>query len=1078
MKKIKFLNSKVLMRNCMLILFTCLACNVIYANETDKSGDSPLQFSVKGQVVSGEEQLPLPGVTVLVKGTNNGVVTDFDGNYEIEVSDPDAILGFSYVGYKTQEISVKGQNVINVNLEEDQAYLDEVVVIGFGTQKKVNLTGAVGVVEGDKLEDRPVQNATQMLQGLVAGLNISSTGGSLEDRSTINIRGTGTIGGSSGAPLILIDGMEGDLNSINPQDIESISVLKDAAASSIYGSRAPFGVILVTTKKGTEGKPVVNYNTNVRLSSPINVPNMMDSYTYALFFNDAHINGGEAPFFPEERIQAILNYQQGLTRDEIIQNPNNPQLWGDGYALGQANNDWYDVIYKDVSLSQEHNISVSGGSEDIQYYASGNYLDQNGFIEFNTDSFNRYTSTLKLDAQITDWAKVSISNRFIREDFERPSALNDGLFENLARQGWPMLPVYDPNGFLYSSPSPALGLAEGGRDKSQTDWLYQQGELIIEPVKDWLITGRINYRTQNNFRHWDVQKTFNHDVDGNPVPYGTSNLVHEEGFRENYLNTTLLNEYSKEVGDGHNFKLLLGYQSELNKTRFLSAERDGIIVPTLPTLNTTSGTDANGEVVPPGVAGNYNHWSTQGVFGRLNYNYKERYLLEANLRYDGTSRFRNERRWNWFPSVSAGWNVAKEPFWEPLKKTISTLKFRGSYGELGNQNTNSWYPTYVTMPIGTANGNWLVNGARPNTSSAPGLISESLTWERVKSWNAGLDVALFNNRLSGSFDYFTRYTNDMVGPAPELPVILGTAVPRENNTDLKTYGFELNLNWRDRLVNGFGYNINALLSDSQTEITRYPNTTGNLGTYVQGRNLGEIWGLETIDIARYAGEMEAHLASLPNGGQDAIGSQWDQGDIMYRDLNGDGKIDSGAYTEGDPGDLRVIGNNTPRYSFSLDLSADWKNIDVRIFFQGILKRDYYLNSYYFWGAWDWGRWWSTGLEPQTDYYRAEANHPLGQNVDSYYPRPLFNGKNHQAQTGYLQDASYIRLKNLQIGYSIPQEAIKRLGIQKLRIYLSGENLWTGTNMTKIFDPETIDDLSTGNNYPLNRTFSYGLSVNF
>jgi TonB-linked SusC/RagA family outer membrane protein len=1037
---------------------------------------------LSGTVVD-QEGSPLPGVNVILKNTSKGVITDFDGNYEIDVPS-DGIMVFSFIGYITEEIPVDGRNILNVSLEEDLSQLDEVVVVGFGTQKKINLTGAVGVVDGEKLENRPVQNATQMLQGLVAGLNISSTGGSLEDRSTINVRGTGTIGNSSGAPLVLIDGMEGDINAINPQDIESISVLKDAAASSIYGSRAPFGVILVTTKKGTKGKPVINYNTNIRLSSPINVPDMMDSYTYALFFNDAHINGGEAPFFSEERIQAILDYQQGLTEDEIIQNPNNPQLWGDGYALGQANNDWYDVIYKETSFSQEHNVSVSGGTEDIQYYASGNYLDQNGLMELNTDTFNRYTTTLKLDAQITEWAKVSFSNRFIREDFARPSALNDGLWENLARQGWPMLPVYDPNGFLYSSPSPALGLAEGGTDKRQNDWLYQQGELIIEPVTDLIITGRMSYRTQNNFRHWDVQRTYNHDVDGNPIPYGTTSLVHEEGYMENYLNATLLSEYIKEVGNGHNFNLLLGLQSELSKMRFLSAERDGLIVPTLPTINTTSGTDANGEVVPPGVAGDYNHWSTRGVFGRLNYNYKQRYLIEANLRYDGTSRFRNDEQWNWFPSVSAGWNVAKEQFWAQLEETISTFKFRGSYGELGNQNVTysngqpNYYPTYVTMPIGTSNGSWLVNGMQPNTSSAPGLVSSSLTWERVKSWNAGLDLAFFNNRLSGSFDYFTRYTMNMIGPAPELPVILGTAVPRENNTDLKTYGFELSLNWRDRLDNDFGYNINVLLSDSQTKITKYPNETGNLNTYVQGRTLGEIWGYETIDIARYAGDMEDHLNSLPNGGQDALGSQWAQGDIMYRDLNGDGKIDSGAYTENNPGDLTVIGNNTPRYSFSLDLSADWKNFDMRVFFQGILKRDYYINSYYFWGAWDWGRWWSTGLEPHTDYYRADSAHPLGQNIDSYYPRPLFNGKNHQTQTGYLQDASYIRLKNFQIGYSLPQKAITKLGIQKLRIYLSGENLWTGTNLTKVFDPETLDDTSSGNNYPLNRTLSYGLSINF
>lgn len=1048
------------------------------------------QITIKGKVTD-EKGLPLPVVTVLVKNSNISTTTDFDGNYTITASETD-ILVFSYIGYSKVEEAVKDRKIINVSLKEENTTLDEVVIVGFGTQKKINLTGAVGIVNAEQIEGRPVQNVSQMLQGLVPGLNITQSSGSLEDRASINIRGTATIGqGSSGSPLILIDGMEGDINALNPQDVESVSVLKDAAASSIYGSRAPFGVILITTKKGTIGKTVINYSHNTRWSSPINKPQMMDSYTFATYFNDANINGGEAPFFSQDRLQAILNYQNGVTKDEIIQNPNNPQLWADGYDKGQANNDWYDIVYKDTSFSQEHNLSASGGSQDIQYYASGNYLNQDGFVQLNTDTFNRYTTTLKLDAKLSDWAKVSVKNSFIREDYVRPAALTEGLYQGLARQGWPVLPLYDPNGYIYSSPSPALGLRDGGQDKKQTDWLYQQGSLVLEPVKDLLITGDINYRTKTEFRSWNNKKTYNHDVDGNPYVYGNYSSVHEEGFKENYLNTSIRANYTKVVGDGHNFHVLLGYQSELTKKRFLSGERLGLIVPDLPTINTTSGTDANGEVAPPVVAGEYQNWAIQGYFARINYNYKERYLIEANLRRDGSSRFRSDKRWNYFPSVSAGWNIAKESFWEPLYSTIRTFKLRGSYGELGNQNTDNWYPTYVTMPVGTSNGSWLVNGAQPNTSYAPGLVSQSLTWERVKSWNAGVDLAFLNNRLTASFDYFTRFTEDMVGPAPELPVILGTGVPSVNNTDLKTYGFELNLSWKDRLKNGLGYDVNILLSDSQTEITKYPNLTGNLGQYVQGRVLGEIWGYETIDIARQPGEMEAHLATLPNGGQNALGSQWAQGDIMYRDLNGDGKIDSGANTEADHGDLKVIGNDTPRYSFALNLSADYKGFDVRVFFQGILNRDFYFkgNNYYFWGTSGWGQWWSTGLTQHEDYYRADPNSVLGENIDSYFPRPLYNSKNKQVQTGYLQDASYIRLKNLQIGYTLTNESVKHLGVQNVRFYLSGENLWTGTKMIKIFDPETIRnrpettadttaDENNRNNYPLSRTIACGLSVNF
>ena len=1049
----------------------------IYASED--SVISAQQKSVTGKVTdeSGET---LPGVTVLLKGTTNGTVTNIDGEFTLSGVTEGAVLQFSFVGMQSQEITITDQISVNVTMQQETVGMEEVVVVGFGKQKKVNLTGAVGVVDNEKLEARPVQNASQMLQGLVSGLNISQIGGSLDDKPTINIRGTATIGqGSTGSPLVLIDGMEGDINALNPQDIESISVLKDAAASSIYGSRAPFGVILVTTKKGVEGKTVINYNNNFRWASPINVPDMMDSYTFATFFNDANINGGGGAFFDEERMQRILDYQNGVTRDELIQNPDNPQYWGDGYGYGHANNDWYDVIYKDYSFSQEHNMSISGGSKAVKYYASGNFLDQSGLMEFNTDKFKRYTTTVKVTAQITDWAKATVSNRFIREDFGRPATLTNSLFADLARQGWPVLPVYDPNGYLYSSPSPALGLRDRGRDKVQKDWLYQQAQLVVEPVKDWIITGELNYRTQNDFRSWALQKTYNHDVDGNPVLYSSSSLVHEAAFRENYVNTNLFTEYTREVGEGHNFKVLLGLQSELLKRRAISAERDGIMVPSLPTLNTTSGTDANGEVTAPLVAGDYNHWATQGFFGRLNYNYKERYLIEANLRYDGTSRFRSDKRWNWFPSISAGWNIAREPFWEELQDVIGTMKLRGSYGELGNQNTNNWYPTYVTMPVGTSNGGWLVNGVQPNTASAPGLVSQSLTWERVKSWDLGLDMAFFSGKLSASFDYYTRYTNDMVGPAPELPVILGNNVPAVNNTDLKTYGFELEASWKDRLENGLGYSVQLLLSDAQTVIEKYPNPSGKLDTYVEGRKLGEIWGYETIGIARQEGDMEAHLATLPNGGQDALGSQWERGDIMYRDLNNDGKIDNGANTVNDHGDLKVIGNSTARFPFSVDLAADWKGFDIRAFFQGVMKSDYYINSYYFWGAWDWGIWWSSGLTQHEDYFRADPEHPLGQNLDSYYPRPLFNGKNHEAQTGYLQDASYIRLKNLQLGYTIPEAWANSIGIDKLRVYVSGENIWTGTKMTKIFDPETIfnPDRWTGTNYPLNRTISLGVSVN-
>lgn len=1040
--------------------------------------------------ITDEQGVGIPGATIRVKGTRTATATSATGTFSVTVPNENAVLQISYVGYVTQELTVGTQQNIKIVLKEDLMKLDEVVVVGYGTQKKVNLTGSVSTVNAKALEDRPVVNIGQALQGTVAGLNITqsgSLGGSLENRPTFNIRGVTTIGGtSSGSPLILIDGMEGDINAVNPDDVENISVLKDAAASSIYGSRAPFGVILVTTKKGRIGKAQVSYSSNFRSSSPLLLPKMMDSYTFALYFNDANLNGGGGAIFTPAHLQRILDYQQGkLGNNTIIPNPSNPQYWADGYGEGNANVDWYGAVFKKSAPSQEHSLSVNGGTENLTYYISSNYLDQTGLMNLGGDSYQRYTTSAKINAKLSKYASLSYSGRFTREDYVRPSSLTNGLMQDMARQGWPTLPLYDPNGYIYSSPSPALGLRDGGRDQKQDDWLYQQLKLTIEPLKGWKIFAELNYKTEDIFRHWDTQKTYNHDVNGNPVIYGTTSSVHEEAARTNYLSPNIYTEYSRSIGD-HNFKLMVGHQSEENKARFLSAERQGIIVPSQPVIDITSGYSNTSAIVPALVGGNYNNWATEGYFGRLNYDYKGRYMIEGNLREDGTSRFRENKRWKYFPSGSIGWNVAQEPFWKSLQKYVSNFKFRGSYGELGNQNTNSWYPTYLTIPTGSANSTWLIGDAKVNTASAAGVVSTTTIWETVRTYNGGVDLGFLRNRLTASFDYYVRYTDGMIGPAPELPADFGTSVPQTNNTGLKTNGFELDLAWQDRLSNGLGYNFHFTLADSKTKITSYSNPAGNLsinsvgntGTYYVGETLGEIWGYKTIGIAKTQAEMDAYLATLPKGGQNALGNNWKAGDLMFQDVNGDGKIDGGAGTVNDHGDKTVIGNNSPHYSFGLDMSADWKGFDLRVFFQGVLKRDYFQNSYYFWGAGSGGEWWSTGLVQQVNYFRDDPNSPLGLNLNSYYPRPLFNGKNQQIQTGYMQNAAYIRLKNLQIGYTIPSAITKKVGIEKLRVYVSGENIWTQTKMSTIFDPETIDGGYGGNVYPLSKVYSFGVSVNF
>ena len=736
-------------------------------------------------------------------------------------------------------------------------------------------------------------------------------------------------------------------------------------------------------------------------------------------------------------------------------------------------------MFRDWTFSQEHNVSLSGGSKKAQYYVSMNYLDQGGVMKINQDTYDRYTVTAKINTELTSWLKMNYSSRFTREDYARPSSMTDWLWGTICRQGWPTLPLYDPNGHYYDSPSPALSLATAGRDRSQADNIYQQVNFIIEPIKGWVTNVDLNYRIKSVNRHWDSQMTYNHDVDGNPVLKNSGSSVHEGNTKENYMNINVYSEYTFSIKEKHNFRPMIGFQSEaLDKTSF-GLERSGIINPDLPWVDLTTGTDAYGNPITPSVNGSGACWRTVGFFGRINYDYDGRYLAEVNLRYDGTSRFRPDQRWNLSPSFSLGWNIARESFWEPIADYVGTLKVRGSYGELGNQNTASWYPTYQVMSLGTANGSWIQDGLRPNTATVPNLISSTMGWESVKSWNVGFDFGALNNRLTGSFDYYNRFTLDMIGPAPTLPGILGIGVPKTNNTDLKTYGFDLNIAWNDR-IGKVGYGVKFILSDSQTEITRYPNETGDISgnrNYV-GKKMGTIWGYETIDIARTQEEMDNHLASMPNGAQDGIGNKWGAGDIMYKDLNGDGKIDNGAQTLDNHGDLKIIGNSTARYQFGLDLTADWKGLDIRAFFQGVMKRDFFQQSEYFWGVRP-DKWNSAGLVEHIDYFRAEESNHLGVNLDAYYPRPLFNtDKNQQVQTKYLQDASYIRLKNLQVGYTLPFALLQKIGASKVRVFVSGENLWTGTKMASMFDPETVGGgyYNNGNAYPLNTTVSFGLSL--
>ena len=1043
---------------------------------TSATGVDDVKVTQQSETATGvvkDEFGEVVGASVVVKGTTLGVVTDFEGKFSLEGVKRGDILQIAFVGYKTQEVKWEG-TPLNILMVEDTEMLEEVVVVGFGTQKKVNLTGAVTAVGSKEIAARPVNSVTDALQGVVPGMNFTTTSGSLESTKSFNIRGQGSISSNSTVtPLVLIDGMEGDLNSLNPQDIDNISVLKDASASSIYGSRAAGGVVLVTTKSGKEGKTSVNYNNSFRFNSPLNMPEMVDSYTWAQVMNQASVNAGRGVWFPESKLQQIKAAQNDPTMPTMFANPlrnNQWEIWDDTEYLPIANTDWLKVHFGN-SFSQEHTLSVNGGTDKIKYYLSANYMGLKGILKQADETKDRYGVNAKISVQLAKWIKMNYNMRFTRTDYASPMAWKKdytGTFYHNMMRYWPIIPTTSPDG-NYTTVSYIQRLREGGDYKTVDDIMAQQLSFQITPIEGLLINAELNYRINNYHKHEDLKTVYAYYADGKPfVDVNNVSSVYEYNSKSNFFAPSFFAEYSKSIAD-HNFKIMAGFQSEWYSDRSISASQQNIMAG-LPTLDTTN--------TKPGVGGGYGKWTTAGFFGRLNYDYKGRYLVEANFRYDGSSRYLRDNRWNVFPSFSAGWNIAQEAFWEGLADKVNTLKLRGSWGELGNQNTNSWYPFYPELGYSTQGGSWLINNAQPNIASQPGLISALLTWERTQTWEVGLDWGAFNNRLTGSFGYFQRKTLDMVGPAQDLPAVLGTTPPQYNNLDMTSKGWDLQISWRDQ-INDFSYGATFILSDSKQVIDKYPNPSKALGKYFVGRELNVIYGYETLGIAQSQEEMDAHLAKVD---QSSLGSNWGAGDIMYKDIDGDGKITQGSYVEGDSGDWQIIGNSTPRYNFGLNLDATWKGFDLKMFFQGTLKRDYYTYGNVFIGP-SQDKWQAMVFKEHMDYWRPEGD-PLGANLDAYYPKANWSGgnswdggKNFKYQTRFLQDASYVRLKNVTIGYTLPKEITRKFYVENLRVFASGENLLTFTNFTKLGDPELANG-DFGKTVPLSQTFSVGLSVTF
>jgi TonB-linked SusC/RagA family outer membrane protein len=1060
---------------------------------TEKGQESLRNINFQQKTVTGmvtdSNGYPLPGVTVVVKGTTIGTVTNPDGGFSLSIPTATETLQFSFVGMKTQEVPIGDKTTFTIVMEDETIGMEEVVVVGYGTQKKVNMTGSVDVVSGEQLADRPAAQTAQLLQGQSASTLITNTmrGGEPGSGQSIQIRGTGSITGDA-KPLVLVDGVEMDMNLVDPSSIESISVLKDASASAIYGSRAAFGVILIQTKKGSERAVRVSYSNITSLNVPYYEPDMLDSYTYATVFNQARANAGLSPTFGPEQVERIKGYIDGTY--PYPYNPDQPPFnhWR-GRWDGNANVNWGQEYFR-PSVQQKHNFNVEGGNENVQFYTSIGYLNEPGIIRWGNDKYERYNILGNVSARATDWLKFDFSARYAKTITDRP---NGGVWGD--RSGywmhfnilWPTMPMYNIDGSVHNPIMVAL--MDGGRVITQNNNARFAVGTEIEPVKGWKTFVKYNYdsRMGTTVNHmFPVETTIANGTTGN-IGFAQSAL-YEELRTGHYMVFTAYSQYEKTIGD-HNFSVMAGYEHDYDYNRNLIGEGAELITDEVPAISTALGTKV--------VYDQIYHWATQAGFGRITYNYREKYLLELNARYDGSSKFAPGQRWGFFPSGSVGYNIAREDFWAPLEPYIQILKLRASYGSLGNQTirgpqlvqrgqsfeevfdpnvTNYLY--LEEIPIHQRLDR-MMDGERPTYADMPKIASEYLTWETITTTNVGIDAGAFNNRLLLEFDWYKRITDDMIGPSVELPSVLGASAPTTNNAKLETKGFELSLEWRDK-IKELSYNAKFSVGDYQTTILEYVNETGYVHGWYAGKKYGDVWGLTTDGLIQTAEE----AAAMPD--QSYYFNQWGPGDIKYVDTSDDGKIDPGQNTLDDHGDLSVIANTTPRYQFSITAGLKWKNWDVSMFWQGIAKQLFVPNSgsEYYWGHLHYPN--SAILlknSDHLDYWRpSDETNILGPNTDAFQPKPYFSSernKNFQTQTRFIDNANYMRLKNLMVGYTIPQSLMSRIPIHSARIYFSGENLLTFQSLPKAFEPESMVSSNTFmRTYPMHQMYSFGLNITF
>lgn len=1011
---------------------------------------------------------PLIGANVLIVGHKMATITNTNGEFSLEVPE-NCQLRITYIGYTTQEIAVKNKTLFNIQLKEDTQTMDEVVVIGFGTQKKVNLTGAVASVNvKESLGDRPISNISAALQGVVPGLKIEAATGTPGDDMSYNIRGTTSING--GGPLVLVNNVPMDINMIDPQDIESVSILKDAASAAIYGARAAFGVILITTKQGKkEMAPKFNYNNNFSFSKALELPQKASPLESVLAYkemgwaNDTFVSGEN------------MTQWEGYIRDYMA----NPSKYPNGYLFDEQSNlfllrenDMFADMMENFGFMQNHSFSVSGGSERTSYRISLGYTGEDGILITDKDKFNRVNMSSFLSVDVNKWLTTQLDLRYANSTQNKvEQGGRSGVWGSaMDRPSYMNILPFELDGITYPAETSATYIRNGEpRVVKKTD-LRALGRVIISPLKGLKITGEYTYNRTTNYNRMYVNKYKYVGINLSQVVNNVENSRYAltQGFT-NYNAVNVFANYDFSIGK-HDIGIMGGYNQEESHSESLWAQRTDVLLENLPSISGSTGTTS--------ATDTFNEYAIRGMFYRVNYSYAGKYMFEANARYDGTSRFPKNNRFGFFPSFSAGWRISEEGFMKGAQDFLSNLKLRASWGSIGNQiilladGTPDNYPYIPAM--GIAQTTWLVDGMgqKPTTMSAPPMVSNNFSWEKVYTLDFGLDFSFFDNKLSGSFDWYRRDTKDMLAPGMDLPWVVGVSAAKQNAANLRTYGWELEMNWRARINKDWTYRVGFNLYDSQSEITKYNNETNLLGDniYRKGMKLGEIWGyvtdrFYTEDDFNTDGTLKPGIPK-PKG----AGKMY-PGDVLYKNFDDDTEtIWSGDGTADNPGDQRIIGNSTPRFHYGITAGVSWKGLDLSIFLRGVGKRDYWRTDQISYPAGGWGSLFKETL----DFWTRE-------NPNAYFPRIYANdgvntSRNRWKQSKYLADASYLKLQNITLSYTLPKVWSSRIYLDEVKVFFSGENLYTWDHLPEGLETDMLHKGAW--EYPFMRKFSFGINVTF